>query len=93
MPGPIPWKAKAAICVKRRTAADFEPVIAGISLNEAIEYVADPDRPTTLKFAILVQWGAEERTLSQKLILQLASHPERPLLPPDYTPPRLLGGK
>lgn len=52
--------------------------MAGLTLNEAIEYAVRPDHPIRLKICIWVQWHGREVMLERRAIFKLSVHPERP---------------
>lgn len=80
MPKPIPWKAPAAIAVKRRGEAEFHPKIAGLTLNAALDYAINADLPPGEAICLWVNWHGEEVWVRDKRILQLAADPDRPPL-------------
>jgi hypothetical protein len=83
MQKPIPWKAPAMIAVKRRGEDEYQPAIAGLTLNSALEYAADPDRPAKA-LRIWVYWQGQEIWIAGRRILELASDPDRPAPPTDW---------
>jgi len=78
---PIPWEAPAVIALKRKGDIHYCPEIAGLTLNSALEYAANPDLLETTKVCILVNWYGEERAIEGRRIWQLSVNPDRPSLP------------
>lgn len=56
----VPWAAPAVVDVKHRGHSMYHPVVAGLTLNAALEYAIDPDIPVTTKLRILVNWGVQK---------------------------------
>jgi len=76
----IPWKAPAVIALKCKGDLEYRPEIAGLTLNSALEYVADTDLPISTKLCILVDWQGEEVTIEGRRIWKLITDPNRPSL-------------
>lgn len=83
MNGVIPWTAPAVVAVKRRGDSMYHPIVAGLTLNAALEYATDPDMPVTTKVRILINWDGTEVRIEGRRIWQLATNTNRPPLPPE----------
>lgn len=81
MDDPIPWKAPATIGFKRQRETEYQPEIAGLTLNQALDHATDPRLPAHTKVCIWVIWNKQEVMISGRRIFQLAEDPERPPLP------------
>ena len=74
----VPWNAPAVIAIKRKGETDYQPEIAGLSLNAALEYATDPDLAFSIKICIFFDWDGREHRIEGRQIWRLATDPQRP---------------
>lgn len=83
----VPWQKIVVIGLRSSGEAIFRPEIAGLTLNEALDYATDPRFLGGREPCIWLDLDGQEVVFKSRKIKNLAIDPRRPALPSEsFTP-------